>query len=152
MGSTSLMIRKPALEVLHHLKAISQDTHPPPKFIFCILYSNLHLHLKYASLLILQCACCHSFASQILSLTQFLPKNKPSTLQCTFKSLARFPILQSTLVIAHALRLRIMTYQWKSKIARVYFCQASVINFCWWLSCHQYYWSVRNSETPKSSL
>ncbi|CAH3023462.1 unnamed protein product [Porites evermanni] len=34
MGSTSLMIRKPALEVLHHLKAISQDTHPPPKFIF----------------------------------------------------------------------------------------------------------------------
>ena len=64
MGSTSLMIRKPALEVLHQLKTISQDTHPPPKFIFCILYSNLHLHLKYASLSLLQCApCCDSFAS-----------------------------------------------------------------------------------------
>ena len=110
MGSTSLMIRKPTLEVLNHLKAISQDTHPPPKFVFCILYSNLHLHLKYASLLLLQCASCyHSFATQLLSLTQFLPKNKPATLQCTFKSLARFPISQSTLVIAQAPRLRTMS-------------------------------------------
>jgi len=34
MGSTSLMIRKPALEVLHHLKGMSEDAKPPPKFIF----------------------------------------------------------------------------------------------------------------------
>ena len=31
------MIRAPALQVLHHLKGMPQDTSPPPKFIFCIL-------------------------------------------------------------------------------------------------------------------
>ncbi|XP_020629579.1 28S ribosomal protein S29, mitochondrial-like isoform X2 [Orbicella faveolata] len=33
-GSTSLMIRKPTLEVLQHLKGLSEDARPPRKFIF----------------------------------------------------------------------------------------------------------------------
>lgn len=141
MGSTSLMIRKPALEVLHHLKVISQDTHPPPKFIFCILYSNLHLHHKYASLSFLQYApCCHSLATWLLSLTQFLPKNKPATLLCSFKSLACFPtfvsldslipfysqllLLQTPLSLDPRVTCAMPKSDWMSKIARVYFCQA----------------------------
>lgn len=36
-GSTSLMIRKPTLEVLQHLKGLSEGASPPRKFIFCIL-------------------------------------------------------------------------------------------------------------------
>ena len=46
MGSTSLMIRKPALEVLHHLKGMSEDAKPPPKFIFCILLPTFSITLK----------------------------------------------------------------------------------------------------------
>ena len=39
------MIRRPALEVLQHLKGLSQDATPPAKFIFCILKILLNFNI-----------------------------------------------------------------------------------------------------------